>query len=71
QKLRNLETLRTYVAKHAESWYKYIRVTRGRELENGSLYLVTAGKKPVMGHGVVSRCWRRISARVPANRHHL
>ncbi|KAJ7873171.1 hypothetical protein B0H13DRAFT_1025037 [Mycena leptocephala] len=45
QKLRNLETLRTYVAKHAESWYKYIRVTRGRELENGSLYLVTGWEK--------------------------
>ncbi|KAJ7813828.1 hypothetical protein B0H13DRAFT_1740923 [Mycena leptocephala] len=46
EKLENLETLRKYVAKHAKSWYKYIRYTRGRVgLENGSLYLVTGWEK--------------------------
>ncbi|KAJ7868838.1 hypothetical protein B0H13DRAFT_1484566, partial [Mycena leptocephala] len=45
EKLENLETLRIYIAKHAESWYRYIRGTRGRELENGSLYLVTGWEK--------------------------
>jgi uncharacterized membrane protein YgcG len=45
EKLENLETLRPYVAKHAESWYQYIRGTRGRGLENGSLYLVTGWEK--------------------------
>ena len=28
-------------ALHAENWYKYMVVTRGREAPNGSLYLVT------------------------------
>ncbi|KAJ6562018.1 hypothetical protein B0H19DRAFT_91564 [Mycena capillaripes] len=45
EKLENLETLRAYVATHAESWYKYINGPRGRGLANGSLYLVTGWEK--------------------------
>ncbi|KAF7336844.1 Pleiotropic drug resistance ABC transporter protein [Mycena venus] len=45
QKLRNLETVQRYAAKHAESWYKYANETRGRGLVNGSLYLVTGCEK--------------------------
>ncbi|KAJ7612347.1 hypothetical protein DFH06DRAFT_1484947 [Mycena polygramma] len=45
QKLRNVEKMRTYAAKHADSWYKYIKGTRGRELANGDLYLVTGWEK--------------------------
>lgn len=44
QKLENLETVRTYAATHAESWFKYINGPRGRGL-NGSLYLVTGWEK--------------------------
>lgn len=45
EKLENLETLRAYVATHAESWYKYVNGPRGRGLANGSLYLVTGVEK--------------------------
>ncbi|KAJ7927724.1 hypothetical protein B0H13DRAFT_1704902 [Mycena leptocephala] len=45
KKLRELATLRRYAAKHAESWYRYVNETRGRELVNGSLYLVTGWEK--------------------------
>jgi hypothetical protein len=45
KKLENLETVRTYVATHAEDWYKYINAARGRGLANGSLYLVTGWEK--------------------------
>ncbi|KAJ6600527.1 hypothetical protein DFH09DRAFT_901283, partial [Mycena vulgaris] len=45
QKLDNLEKMRTYAAKHAESWYTYVNGTRGRELANGDLYLVTGCEK--------------------------
>ncbi|KAJ7868187.1 hypothetical protein B0H13DRAFT_2202767, partial [Mycena leptocephala] len=41
EKLENLVTLRSYVATHAENWYKYVNGARGRGLTNGSLYLVT------------------------------
>jgi hypothetical protein len=44
QKLENLETVRTYAATHAESWFKYINGPRGRRL-HGSLYLVTGCEK--------------------------
>ncbi|KAJ7230102.1 hypothetical protein GGX14DRAFT_2046 [Mycena pura] len=43
QKLENLENIRKYAAAHAESWFKYIKGPRGREL--GSLYLVTGCEK--------------------------
>ncbi|KAF7374428.1 WD40 containing domain protein [Mycena sanguinolenta] len=46
EKLENLETMRQYAAKHAESWYKYVNGTRGRGLVNGNLYLVTGCEKP-------------------------
>ncbi|KAF7336937.1 Calcineurin responsive transcriptional factor [Mycena venus] len=45
EKLENLENIRQYAAKHAESWYKYVNETRGRGLANGSLYLVTGWEK--------------------------
>ncbi|KAJ6588066.1 hypothetical protein B0H19DRAFT_1366784 [Mycena capillaripes] len=45
QKLENVENMRTYAAKHADSWYKYINGARGRGLANGELYLVTGCEK--------------------------
>ncbi|KAF7336876.1 Pleiotropic drug resistance ABC transporter protein [Mycena venus] len=46
EKLENLENLRRYAAKHAESWYKYINgPERGRGLVNGDLCLVTGWEK--------------------------
>ncbi|KAJ6588079.1 hypothetical protein B0H19DRAFT_904730, partial [Mycena capillaripes] len=45
QKLRNVENMRTYAAKHAATWYKHIKGPRGRELANGDLYLVTGCEK--------------------------
>ncbi|KAJ6517568.1 hypothetical protein DFH09DRAFT_234543 [Mycena vulgaris] len=45
EKLENLESVRRYAAKHAESWYNYVNGTRGRGLVNGSLYLVTGCEK--------------------------
>ncbi|KAJ6561892.1 hypothetical protein B0H19DRAFT_1026709, partial [Mycena capillaripes] len=45
QKLENLRSMRQYAAKHAESWYKYVNETRGRELVNGSLCLITGHEK--------------------------
>jgi hypothetical protein len=45
EKLENLETLRQYAAKNAESWYKYVNGPRGRRLVNGALYLVTGCEK--------------------------
>ncbi|KAF7369443.1 hypothetical protein MVEN_00273700 [Mycena venus] len=44
QKLRNLEPIREYAARHAESWFKYVNGPRGRGLD-GSLYLVTGSEK--------------------------
>ncbi|KAF8176672.1 hypothetical protein K438DRAFT_1607385 [Mycena galopus ATCC 62051] len=45
EKLESLKSMRQYAAKHAESWYKYVNGTRGRELVNGNLYLVTGCEK--------------------------
>jgi hypothetical protein len=45
EKLENLESMRRYAAKHAESWYKYVNETRGRRLVNGNLFLVTGWEK--------------------------
>ncbi|KAF8176635.1 hypothetical protein K438DRAFT_1607218, partial [Mycena galopus ATCC 62051] len=45
KKLENLESMRQYAAKHAESWYKYVNGERGRGLVNGNLYLVTGCEK--------------------------
>ncbi|KAF8176618.1 hypothetical protein K438DRAFT_70350 [Mycena galopus ATCC 62051] len=45
EKLENLESMRRYAAKHAESWYKYVNGKRGRGLVNGNLYLVTGCEK--------------------------
>ncbi|KAJ6461300.1 hypothetical protein DFH09DRAFT_583678 [Mycena vulgaris] len=49
EKLENLEAMRRYAAKHAESWYKYINAPapegRGRRLVNGFLYLITGCEK--------------------------
>ncbi|KAJ6512779.1 hypothetical protein C8R45DRAFT_857050, partial [Mycena sanguinolenta] len=45
EKLENLESMRRYAGEHAESWYKYVNVTRGRRLVNGHLYLVSGWEK--------------------------
>ncbi|KAF7374471.1 hypothetical protein MSAN_00331400 [Mycena sanguinolenta] len=45
EKLENLESMRRYAEKHAESWYKYVKVTRGRRLANGHLYIITGWEK--------------------------
>ncbi|KAJ7142196.1 hypothetical protein C8R46DRAFT_574048 [Mycena filopes] len=45
EKLENLDRMRQYAAKHAESWYKYVNEVRGRELVNGSLCLITGCEK--------------------------
>ncbi|KAJ7476138.1 hypothetical protein FB451DRAFT_268229 [Mycena latifolia] len=47
QKLENLEGMRRYAAKNAESWYKYANAPEGlgRRLVNGSLYLITGWEK--------------------------
>ncbi|KAF7374475.1 Guanine nucleotide-binding protein alpha-4 subunit [Mycena sanguinolenta] len=43
--LHNLAAMERYAAEHAESWYKYVNVTRGRGLVNGHLYLITGYEK--------------------------
>ncbi|KAJ6500265.1 hypothetical protein DFH09DRAFT_945021, partial [Mycena vulgaris] len=45
EKLENMEHMRRYAAKNAESWYKYVNGDRGRGLANGALYLVTGFEK--------------------------
>jgi hypothetical protein len=37
--------LRGYVTEHAASWYQYIQGSKGRELANGDLYLITGHEK--------------------------
>ncbi|KAJ7261927.1 hypothetical protein C8J57DRAFT_1335811 [Mycena rebaudengoi] len=55
KKLQNVEALRRHAAEHAESWYKYINgaTGRGRELTNGSLYLIT-GSEITESWGIIS-----------------
>ncbi|KAJ7672372.1 hypothetical protein DFH06DRAFT_91349 [Mycena polygramma] len=55
QKLENVENMRTYAAKHADSWYRYINGARGRGLSNGDLYLVTGCEK-ARSWGMASYC---------------
>ncbi|KAJ7471491.1 hypothetical protein B0H11DRAFT_2040246 [Mycena galericulata] len=45
ERLGTLGIMRRYAANNAESWYKYANQTRGRELANGSLYLITGSEK--------------------------
>ncbi|KAJ7180867.1 hypothetical protein C8R46DRAFT_1345088 [Mycena filopes] len=45
EKLEDLDSMRKYAAKHAESWYRYVNESRGRELVNGSLCLITGCEK--------------------------
>ncbi|KAF7374426.1 Pleiotropic drug resistance ABC transporter protein [Mycena sanguinolenta] len=45
EKLENLARMERYAAEHAESWYKYANVKRGRGLVNGRLYLITGWEK--------------------------
>ncbi|KAJ6512770.1 hypothetical protein C8R45DRAFT_326948 [Mycena sanguinolenta] len=45
EKLENLAKMRRYAEEHAESWYKYVNVTRGRGIVNGHLYLVSGCEK--------------------------
>jgi hypothetical protein len=53
EKLENVESARRYAAQNAESWYRYINGTRGRELVNGGLYLITGCEKSRSG-GIAS-----------------
>ncbi|KAF9001022.1 hypothetical protein BDQ17DRAFT_1244886 [Cyathus striatus] len=43
--LRNLGTFRRYATMNGESWYRYANGTRGREVVNGSIHLVTGYDK--------------------------
>ncbi|KAJ7471529.1 hypothetical protein B0H11DRAFT_2040381 [Mycena galericulata] len=45
ERLGTVGMMRRYAANNAESWYKYANQTRGRELANGSLYLITGCEK--------------------------
>ncbi|KAJ7654144.1 hypothetical protein DFH06DRAFT_948240, partial [Mycena polygramma] len=45
EELRNVENMRAYAAQNADAWYKYIKGTRGRQLANGDLHLVTGWEK--------------------------
>ncbi|KAF4617389.1 hypothetical protein D9613_006176 [Agrocybe pediades] len=40
QDLENVSIFRSYAAANLEKWYRYVNVTRGREIENGELRLV-------------------------------
>ncbi|KAF4617419.1 hypothetical protein D9613_006192 [Agrocybe pediades] len=40
QDLENVSRFRSYAAAHLKEWYRYVNVTRGREIENGDLRLV-------------------------------
>ncbi|KAJ7261920.1 hypothetical protein C8J57DRAFT_460322, partial [Mycena rebaudengoi] len=53
KRLRNVEALRRHAAEYAESWYKYVNGARGRELTNGSLYLIT-GSENTESWGIIS-----------------
>ncbi|KAJ7672788.1 hypothetical protein B0H17DRAFT_1243486, partial [Mycena rosella] len=45
EKLENIGSMRQYVGQNAESWYRHVTGSRGRQLSNGSLYLVTGCEK--------------------------
>ncbi|KAJ7363019.1 hypothetical protein DFH08DRAFT_654935, partial [Mycena albidolilacea] len=45
QKLENLVSMEHHAVKYAQSWYKYVRETRGCKLQNGSLLLITGCEK--------------------------
>ncbi|KAJ7873812.1 hypothetical protein B0H14DRAFT_2502202, partial [Mycena olivaceomarginata] len=45
QKLENLASMERHAVKYAQSWYRYVRETRGRKLQNGSLLLITGCEK--------------------------
>ncbi|KAJ7917001.1 hypothetical protein B0H13DRAFT_343737 [Mycena leptocephala] len=49
EKLENVEPVRRYAAKYAESWYKYLNRDKGRGLANGTLYLITGCEKSRSG----------------------
>ncbi|KAF9553555.1 hypothetical protein CPC08DRAFT_713621 [Agrocybe pediades] len=40
QDLENVSKFRSYAASNLENWYRYVNVTRGREIKNGELRLV-------------------------------
>ncbi|KAJ6452287.1 hypothetical protein C8R45DRAFT_86143 [Mycena sanguinolenta] len=44
-RLQDVEAIRRYAAKNAESWYQYANVVRGRGIVNGELYLITGCEK--------------------------
>jgi hypothetical protein len=43
--LRQIARFREYAVQNAESWYNYVNGPRGREAENGSVYLITGCDK--------------------------
>ncbi|KAJ7603819.1 hypothetical protein FB45DRAFT_851620 [Roridomyces roridus] len=45
EKLYNVGAILQYTRQNAESWYKYANGARGRQLSNGSLYLITGFEK--------------------------
>ena len=41
ERFQSIGTLRSYAAQHGESWYRYANATRGLNVENGQLQIVT------------------------------
>ncbi|KAJ7614157.1 hypothetical protein FB45DRAFT_262659 [Roridomyces roridus] len=45
ERLDNFGDMLQYTRQNAENWYKYVNGARGRQLSNGSLYLITGWEK--------------------------
>ncbi|KAF7342818.1 Pleiotropic drug resistance ABC transporter protein [Mycena sanguinolenta] len=45
KRLTNIQPVREYARKNAESWYAYMEGARGLAVDNGSLYLITGYEK--------------------------
>ncbi|KAJ3511904.1 hypothetical protein NLJ89_g3841 [Agrocybe chaxingu] len=45
EELGNVSRFREYIAVHAENWYKFVNVPRGREAQNGDVRLVIGSDK--------------------------
>ncbi|KAJ7614116.1 hypothetical protein FB45DRAFT_938019 [Roridomyces roridus] len=48
EELVNVANMKRYARENAESWYQYANGARGRQLTNGSLYLVTGWEKALI-----------------------
>ncbi|KAF7293959.1 Pleiotropic drug resistance ABC transporter protein [Mycena kentingensis (nom. inval.)] len=58
EKLQNIKDLRQYAADNADSWYRYVNgSSRGRELQNGHLLLITGWEK--------TNSWGMATFRIP------